>query len=1435
MLKMQKKYTNSKLKAVGLCSLLIMTSFSIMFFGSPISADQPIIIATGDDDLQHLIFKESLEKPLFALENHDEGVFTSIKVKHSMLIGDRSGSPVYPVIPYTILIPYGKTIKDIHVGSSSLIQIDMTEHNIDLLEHPIVPYQQSLPIGAPEPESIDFDESIYQSDEKVPDRLYTSSDVQYCRGYAIVTLNVFPMKYNPRDGEIFYYNQIVIDITLEDSSNANTMVRDNALDQAWVQSLVINPEETSSYTDISSRDPLEYPGGLCDPVDSYDYVIITRELLADYSGSYTWNDFINRKQSEGLQTILVTVEDIEESSDYWNTTSLFNDTPALIREFLRDAYQDWGLSYVLIAGDHEGVAGIPRRLMSSGAESNVEADLYWSNLDNSFNDDEDTSWGEEGDTGFDLYSELFIGSLTCDEGIDLSNWMTKSFYYADTTEKDYLENAAFYGGDTGWSCQGDDFMDFTLYGTDDYFGPYNETDFPDYFGFMQGFDTWNASNPGYEYNTSIRWTAEPPNDGWNGGSETEAWNGLKNAVNNDDITLLNAVAHADPYMSCDLFTNAEDDWLGQGPPYWEEDFHNTKPFFIHDYGCHCGDMDDADDGILHSMLFYSDTELAFACVYNTGYGWGNLDETNSSSAWQQKLFWEYLFNLSISGSPDNWQFGRAHAYGKDTLAPAIDWEDTFRENIQCSTFFGDPAQLLKIPYVPDHDILVTNLVIPSVIPHGETQTVSALVRNIGNNTETGIIVDFLVNDSVIDSTTISSLDKMESVPVDFPWDPAVGTYLVTVESQPIPDEYDLMNNFVNKTVQCVYSPQIEVAPLSLSLMLPTEATDSDIITITNLPEAETILDYIITYGGDLGGSWLSASPESESVAIGDSEMVTVTVDSTGLDEGDYTGYLFIASNDVDDPEVVVIVDITVVYGNDMAAVSVNSPVGTVVYGSYVVNATVQNVGYYPQSNVLVNCSIFEGGIGGTIINEDFSSNPTDWTITHIDGTSWTWDSSDERMENTYSGYPNIGYLDSPVLDCSGKTGISLSFWHYWKADYYSGDQNGYVRGSIDGGLSFPYVIDEFHHNDPAEETAVKSYDISSWANNQPQVMIRFDVENQNDWYWYMDNFNMSAEITGPLAYSSEALVNLPAYQSTYIEFAPNWDAYMGVYGIQITTLLAGDESPGNNVTAEVVYIEGPELSYDPTGYDAGMISVNTTDVTTFAIWNSGVGILTYSISESYDWIEVSPLSGDSTGEHDMIIVDIDTTELPEGPYHCDISISSNGGAGVFTVDMNVISDTTPLEDVNQSMFDRGFPIRHTLDGDWGAAQDFTPTMSYIPQVDIYLRKFGTPEFDLTVELREDDPEGTLLDSVVFPVGEIESSWMWLTVDFSDTPVESGTDYFIVLPPAPSGVSTSFGYEWGYTFGNQYDDGSFWFTRDGGGLWRDLPSMYDFTFKTYGLQ
>jgi len=347
-------------------------------------------------------------------------------------------------------------------------------------------------------------------------------------------------------------------------------------------------------------------------------------------------------------------------------------------------------------------------------------------------------------------------------------------------------------------------------------------------------------------------------------------------------------------------------------------------------------------------------------------------------------------------------------------------------------------------------------------------------------------------------------------------------------------------------------------------------------------------------------------------------------------------------------------------------------------------------------------------------------------------------------------------------------------------------------------------------------------------------MIRFDITNDNDWYWRIDDFNVTAELAGDLVYSSETIVDVAAYETQFVEFTPDWDAGMGLYGIQVSTLLGSDENTGNDVTADTVSVEGPGLAFDPEGVDFDTMGVDQTESSTFEIWNSGIDTLTYTLSSSESWLTVSPLSGDSTGEHDTITVEVDTTGLTPGmSYHGEVMISSNGGSGVFSVDFYLVDDNTEIEDVNQSSYDRGFPIRHAADGDWAGAQDFTPTLGMITSVDLWIRSFGTPEFDLVVELREDGPEGTLLDSVSFMPGDVSGDWSWLNVDFSDIAASSGTDYFIVLPPAPSGVTSSFGYEWGYAFGDQYPDGSFWFTRDGGGLWRDLPESYEFTFKTNG--
>ncbi len=109
------------------------------------------------------------------------------------------------------------------------------------------------------------------------------------------------------------------------------------------------------------------------------------------------------------------------------------------------------------------------------------------------------------------------------------------------------------------------------------------------------------------------------------------------------------------------------------------------------------------------------------------------------------------------------------------------------------------------------------------------------------------------------------------------------------------------------------------------------------------------------------------------------------------------------------------------------------------------------------------------------------------------------------------------------------------------------------------------------------------------------------------------------------------------------------------------------------------------LSFNPDSHDFGEMNPGNIRSTNFEIWNSGTGTLSYTLSESEDWLTVTPENGDSTGEHDTIDVEVDTTGLTVGEYHEDIIINSNGGNSVFSIDLTVTNDdiNNPPEIVNE--------------------------------------------------------------------------------------------------------------------------------------------------------
>jgi hypothetical protein len=83
-----------------------------------------------------------------------------------------------------------------------------------------------------------------------------------------------------------------------------------------------------------------------------------------------------------------------------------------------------------------------------------------------------------------------------------------------------------------------------------------------------------------------------------------------------------------------------------------------------------------------------------------------------------------------------------------------------------------------------------------------------------------------------------------------------------------------------------------------------------------------------------------------------------------------------------------------------------------------------------------------------------------------------------------------------------------------------------------------------------------------------------------------------------------------------------------------------------------------EISFSPSSLTPSCAQGQNAASETFEVWNSGDGTLSYSISDNASWISsISPSSGTSTGEHDTITVNYDTTELLEGVHAATITIS----------------------------------------------------------------------------------------------------------------------------------------------------------------------------------
>jgi hypothetical protein len=134
-------------------------------------------------------------------------------------------------------------------------------------------------------------------------------------------------------------------------------------------------------------------------------------------------------------------------------------------------------------------------------------------------------------------------------------------------------------------------------------------------------------------------------------------------------------------------------------------------------------------------------------------------------------------------------------------------------------------------------------------------------------------------------------------------------------------------------------------------------------------------------------------------------------------------------------------------------------------------------------------------------------DPDVWEIS----TSWPGSNppTGNHVYSDYTPYPATGTVDSPIFDMTGVSDPWVTFYHYWRAEYSGASQDGFFQASFDG--STWYTIEEWHHLNPAVYEGTEEYKLNSytwWKPLTTQVMFRWFVFHNNDWYWVWDDFGI---------------------------------------------------------------------------------------------------------------------------------------------------------------------------------------------------------------------------------------------------------------------------------------------------------------------------------------
>ncbi|UCD13033.1 MAG: hypothetical protein JSW60_05580 [Thermoplasmatales archaeon] len=454
--------------------------------------------------------------------------------------------------------------------------------------------------------------------------------------------------------------------------------------------------------------------------DTYDYIIVTTE---SFSNAITSSDFIDWKTTLGYSVKIVLKTDDEITSQPGD------DLPERIRNFLREYYDEWGIKYVLIIGDHQT---IPMRYCypdpsnhyngsgNPGSGGEIPTDYYYADLTNSDADswdkDGDGYYGEYGQDEPDFEADVYVGRIPTSISSRITYSLDKTVMFEQNTGiwKDAALHAGAFYYFTNEGNSGNPAMDAARSLNiieQDLMGGWTITHFSEQEGLEKSVYNWSALNQNAFIGTwrdgtfgIVNWGSHAYMD--RAARKVWSWDDGDGVPESNEITWPDFITDS---------SNLDDDY----------------PSIVFAIGCLIGTPEKNPYGNLGvDLVTKPDYGSAVTIISSTRTPYGALNWIPESGGADSIC---YEFNRFMIN--DSKSVGEAFYNSKYYCTENYGWNLWYEyNNMYIFNLYGDPSLVREGIYVAPHpDLECDGSLDWSKVKPGDTVTGSFTVRNIGDS------------------------------------------------------------------------------------------------------------------------------------------------------------------------------------------------------------------------------------------------------------------------------------------------------------------------------------------------------------------------------------------------------------------------------------------------------------------------------------------------------------------------------------------------------------------------------------------------------------------------------------------------------------------------------------------------------------------------------